>query len=335
MAIIGTSIQEAGAWLRDGWPVGIPTETVYGLAANACDREALLRVFETKGRPLTDPLIVHLASQEELNRYAVDVPDTAYALLEAFSPGPLTLILPKASILPDEVSAGLKTAGFRIPRHPLTLELLRSLDFPLAAPSANLFGRTSPTTADHVADQLGEQIPYILDGGPCQIGVESTVLDLSGREPILLREGGLTAETLEAFLGKALQRPHRPAQVGQAQRAPGTLAHHYAPSVPLYLFSDDQELVDWLLQNKRLTLQTKPPTLLRFDKTLLDSTTQHWHQEILSSSGSLSEAAHRLFGALRRLEKEYSLILAQKVPNTGLGAAINDRLLRASLKPLH
>ena len=123
--------------------------------------------------------------------------------------------------------------------------------------------------------------------------------------------------------------------MGQAQRAPGTLAHHYAPSVPLYLFSDDQELVDWLLQNKRLTLQTKQPTLLRFDKTLLDSTTQHWHQEILSSSGSLSEAAHRLFGALRRLEKEYSLILAQKVPNTGLGAAINDRLLRASLKPLH
>jgi L-threonylcarbamoyladenylate synthase len=209
MAIIGTSIQEAGAWLRDGWPVGIPTETVYGLAANACDREALLRVFETKGRPLTDPLIVHLASQEELNRYAVDVPDTAYALLEAFSPGPLTLILPKAPILPDEVSAGLKTAGFRIPRHPLTLELLRSLDFPLAAPSANLFGRTSPTTADHVADQLGEQIPYILDGGPCRIGVESTVLDLSGPEPLLLREGGLTAESLEAFLGRPLQRPNR------------------------------------------------------------------------------------------------------------------------------
>jgi len=333
MAIIGTSVQEAGAWLRDGWPVGIPTETVYGLAANACDREALLRVFETKGRPLTDPLIVHLASQEELNRYAVDVPDSAYALLEAFSPGPLTLILPKAPILPDEVSAGLKTAGFRIPRHSLTLELLRSLDFPLAAPSANLFGRTSPTTADHVADQLGKQIPYILDGGPCHIGVESTVLDLSGPEPLLLREGGLTAESLEAFLGRPLQRPNRLAQADQAQRAPGTLAHHYAPSVPLFLFADDLALMDWLNHQEQLNQWGQHPALLRFDQALMNSRVADWHQEILSPTGNLEQAAHQLFGALRRLEKSAGIILAQKVPNTGLGAAINDRLQRASTKP--
>jgi L-threonylcarbamoyladenylate synthase len=334
MAIIGTSVQEAGAWLRDGWPVGIPTETVYGLAANACDREALLRVFETKGRPLTDPLIVHLASKEELNRYAVDVPDSAYALLEAFSPGPLTLILPKAPILPDEVSAGLKNAGFRIPRHPLTLELLRSLDFPLAAPSANLFGRTSPTTADHVADQLGKQIPYILDGGPCHIGVESTVLDLSGPEPLLLREGGLTAESLEAFLGRPLQRPNRLAQADQAQRAPGTLAHHYAPSVPLFLFADDMALIDWLNHHDHSKQGAQAPALLRFDQALLDSRVADWNQEILSPEGNLEQAAHQLFGALRRLEKSAGMILAQKVPNTGLGAAINDRLQRASMKPL-
>lgn len=181
---------------------------------------------------------------------------------------------------------------------------------------------------------MGKQIPYILDGGPCHIGVESTVLDLSGPEPLLLREGGLTAESLEAFLGRPLQRPNRLAQADQAQRAPGTLAHHYAPSVPLFLFADDLALMDWLNHQEQLNQWAQPPALLRFDQALLDSRVADWNQEILSPEGNLEQAAHQLFGALRRLEKSAGMILAQKVPNTGLGAAINDRLQRASMKPL-
>ena len=332
MAKIGQSVLEAGHWLRDGWPVGVPTETVYGLAANACDSAALNRVFETKKRPLADPLIVHLSRVSELSRYALDVPALALALLDQFSPGPLTLILPKGPKLAMEVSAGLHTAGFRIPAHPLMLDLLSGLDFPLAAPSANLFGRSSPTTAAHVEEQLGSLIPYILDGGPCRIGVESTVLDLSGSEPVLRREGGISRETLEGFCGQKIQRETGTNPQNLALRSPGTLLHHYAPLVPLRLFDGDEDLDRWLSQTSVEQRQQLRPSLLRFEKECINPITQGWQQEILSSKGDVQEAAHNLFAALRRLEKISGLILAQKVPNAEVGVAVNDRLFRASLK---
>lgn len=332
MAILGQSVQEAGRWLREGWPVGIPTETVYGLAANACDSAALRRVFETKKRPLADPLIVHLSRVSELSRYALDVPDLALALLDKFSPGPLTLILPKGPDLAMEVSAGLQTAGFRIPAHPLMLDLLASLDFPLAAPSANLFGRTSPTTAQHVEEQLGTLIPYILDGGPCRIGVESTVLDLSGLKPVLRREGGLSLDILESFCGEKIQRDTGSNHERDALRSPGTLLHHYAPEVPLRLFQNDGDLDLWLHQTNVECRHKVQPSLLRFDREYSNPIARGWPQEILSPNGDVQEAAHNLFAAIRRLEKISGLILAQKVPQEGLGYAVNDRLFRASLK---
>lgn len=380
MALIGQSLEAAASYLRQGQPVAVPTETVYGLAANALDAEALLRVFEVKERPLRDPLIVHLASVDQLERYAKEVPEPAYKLLDAFSPGPLTLILPKSSLLPDLLSAGLPTAGFRIPAHPLTLELLRMLDLPLAAPSANLFGRISPTTASHVADQLGTRIPYILDGGPCRVGIESTILDLSGSQPVLLREGGITADRIMATLG--LQSLHRQNTAGGLQsqpsgsglgppsgsepgqpsgsglgppfgsglgppkgqdesalKAPGTLLHHYAPVVPLLCYQGDPDLMNLLgnLNDHGSDLFPVTPRnkvgFLRYRYPVPVADHRDSPCEILSPAGDLTEAARQLYGAMRRLEKLCDLILAELLPAQGLGAAVNDRLLRASARP--
>lgn len=372
MALIGQSVEAAASHLRQGQPVAVPTETVYGLAANALDAEALLRVFEVKERPLRDPLIVHLASVDQLERYAKEVPEPAYKLLDAFSPGPLTLILPKSSLLPDLLSAGLPTAGFRIPAHPLTLELLRMLDLPLAAPSANLFGRISPTTASHVADQLGTRIPYILDGGPCRVGIESTILDLSGSRPVLLREGGIPADRIMATLGLqslhrqttagGLQGPPSASGLGQpsgsglhppsgsglgppigqddsALKAPGTLLHHYAPVVPLLCYQGDPYLINLLGNLNHHGSDLFPVTprnkvgFLRYRYPVPVADHRDSPCEILSPAGDQTEAARQLYGAMRRLEKLCDLILAELLPAQGLGAAVNDRLLRASARP--
>lgn len=312
---IGTDLPFAAAQLRAGKLVGIPTETVYGLAANAFDAEAVASIFEAKNRPAFDPLIVHLADFEQAAAHCTAIPDLAYRLAATFCPGPITFILPKNHRIPDLVSAGHPTVGIRIPNHPLTLQLLQQLDFPLAAPSANPFGYVSPTTAQHVVDQLGDKIAYIIDGGPCEIGLESTIIDLSTAAPKVLRLGGLALEQLEAAVGQKLAL-----QTSSSNpKAPGMLLKHYAPNKKL-LWADAAP------QNPTVPLDKT--AWLRFSEPLPHLPLAQ--QFVLSASGDFKQAASRLFAVLRELDKSaFDLILVEKAPETGLGRAINDRLKRA------
>lgn len=319
MALIGQDIQEAARWLEAEDVVGIPTETVYGLAGNALSEKALLRIFEVKQRPFFDPLILHVASVEAIGEWVSDFPPQAQRLARMFMPGPLTLVLRKKAIIPDLVSAGMDTVAIRVPRHPLTQALLASLPFPLAAPSANPFGYISPTTAAHVDKQLGALIPYILDGGPCQVGLESTILDFSGEAPVVLRKGGLAVEQLAALLDNLSVA----ASSSSNPRAPGMLESHYAPATPLTL---DERLP------AKLHIAPENTGGLCFDQFL--EHIPESNQYMLSEKGDLEEAARNLFKALRLLEAGgYQLIVAEKVPDTGLGKAINDRLMRAAGSP--
>lgn len=312
MANTGTDVALAAQHLRGGNLVGIPTETVYGLAANALDELAVARIFEAKKRPAFDPLIVHIADFAEVEKYCDSVPDLAYRLAERFCPGPLTFILPKNHRIPDLVSSGHPTVGIRVPNHPLSLALLRQLHFPLAAPSANPFGYVSPTTAQHVTNQLGEAVAYVLDGGPCAVGLESTIIDLSSPTPKVLRLGGLSIEALETALGQKLEIQRSSSN----PKAPGMLLKHYAPRVRMLWEADAPAL----LPAKTACLRFSSP----HPKLPL---AQQW---ILSAEGSLAQAASRLFAALRDMDAAaLDLILVERFPEQGLGLAINDRLSRA------
>lgn len=315
---IGSNVAFAASRLSGGKVVAIPTETVYGLAANALEPKAVARIFSIKQRPSFDPLIVHIKAMEEVERYAATFPEKAKILAEALWPGPLTLVLPKREVIPDIITAGLPTVGLRIPRHPLTQELLQQLDFPLAAPSANPFGYISPTTAHHVYDQLGEQVDYILDGGPCQVGLESTIIGFEAEEPVLYRLGGIALEALEKVVGKIRIQVN----VSSNPQAPGQLKTHYAPRKPLLRgnirdLAAGKDLSKWAI----LSFQDAY-TDLEAGKVVL-----------LSETGSVEEAAAQLFKALRALDNwEGEGILAEEFPNEGLGRAINDRLLRAATR---
>lgn len=313
-AKIGSSVQEAAQLLRAGEVVAIPTETVYGLAANAFDEAAVLKVFEAKARPSFDPLIVHIGRKDELARVVAELPPGAEALMETFWPGPLTLVLPKKSAVPDLVTSGLDTVGVRMPAHPLTRELLGSLDFPLAAPSANPFGYVSPTTAQHVADQLGERIPYILDGGPCTVGVESTIVGWEKNRWVLYRPGGIPVERIEAVIGRV-----EPALKQVLPAAPGMLESHYAPRKRVMVGDMDALL-------RRFAGQRVGIISFREERP--------GHRcEVLSEQGDLAEAARHLFAVLRELDaSDCEVILAERFPDQGLGRAINDRLRRASVR---
>ena len=233
MAIIGTDINKASFFLKEGKLVAIPTETVYGLAANAFNSDAVAGIFEAKNRPTFDPLIVHTYNLEKVNEFVTHIHPELLKLANAFWPGPLTLLLPKKNTIPDLVTSGLDTVGVRIPNHPITLSLLSQLNFPLAAPSANPFGYISPTTAIHVNNQLGLKIPYILDGGACKIGLESTIVGEENGEIIIYRLGGLTIEAIKTVVGKVS------VQLNQSSnpKAPGQLKSHYAPKKPIYIGS--------------------------------------------------------------------------------------------------
>ena len=310
--VIGKDIHAAAELLRKGELVAIPTETVYGLAANAFDPEAVLKIFQVKQRPAFDPLIVHIGKKEDLDRIASSFPPSAEALIGKFWPGPLTLVLPKHPEIPDIVTSGLDTVGVRMPAHPIALELLQHLDFPLAAPSANPFGYISPTTARHVSDQLGERIPYILDGGAATIGVESTILGLEDGKWMCYRVGGIPLEAIEEVIGKVERRSDPASPV-----APGMLTSHYAPRKPL-LIGDVRKLI--------AEHPGKPIGVIAF-RDRFPSTCCH----TLSPAGDLSQAARKLFSALRELDNsDVELIVAEIFPAKGLGNAINDRLLRAS-----
>jgi L-threonylcarbamoyladenylate synthase len=231
MAEISLDIEKAAEILRKDTLVAIPTETVYGLGGNALNRDAVVRIFEAKDRPFFDPLIVHVASKEAAIELAKEVPQGAEKLMDAFWPGPLTLVLPKKDVIPDLVTSGLPTVGLRVPNQSLTLELLRTVDFPLAAPSANPFGYVSPTSAQHVNDQLGEKIPFILDGGETTVGVESTIVGFENNQPVIYRLGGLSVEEIEAVVGRLEVRVN----ASSDPKSPGMLKSHYAPKVPLIL----------------------------------------------------------------------------------------------------
>jgi L-threonylcarbamoyladenylate synthase len=315
--MIGTDIHLAAQLLTDGQLVAVPTETVYGLAGNALDEAALAEIFRVKNRPRFDPLIVHLPNTGALGQWALEIPDAASRLAEAFMPGPLTLLLLKKSAIPDLVTAGSALVALRVPSHPMVRELLEALPFPLAAPSANPFGYISPTTAEHVARQLGSRIPYILDGGPCSIGLESTIVgfDASGR-PVVFRKGGIAVEALAEVCGPVEVRTHSTSNPA----APGLLQSHYAPRTPLLLGSIPALL--GIHQGKKLGV-------LSFREFY--PTVPAENQVVLSAEGSYAEAAQRLFSAMRMLDEAgLELILAEPLPEEDLGRAINDRLRRAA-----
>jgi L-threonylcarbamoyladenylate synthase len=311
---LSSQLEEALALLNAGRLVAIPTETVYGLAANALNADAVIHIFETKNRPHFDPLIVHVADIEQVNEVASHIPAHARTLMEALWPGPLTIVLRKHERVPHIVTSGLDTVGVRMPNHPLALELLHSLDFPLAAPSANPFGYISPTSALHVAEQLGDRIPYILDGGECIVGVESTIIDCSGDKPTILRLGGTSVETIEEIIGPV----HVNAISTSSPQAPGMLHSHYAPRKPM-LVGNIHELIHEYGDNI---------SILSFKDSF------HNYRNIrLSEIGDLHEAARNLFAAMRKLDADHhELIIAEFVPDYGLGRAINDRLKRAAAK---
>jgi len=317
--LTATELPRAAELLRQGECVALPTETVYGLAADALNERALAQVFTIKGRPLLDPLIVHVLDLAGLAEVAES--DPRLAKIAHLWPGPLTVVLRRKAVVPDLVTAGKDTVAVRIPAHPLFREVLRLAARPLAAPSANPFGYVSPTKAEHVRASLGERCPWIVDGGPCQHGLESTILDLSAPDRArLLRPGPISIETLRALLGE-IEEVTRTAGPQVAQDAPGMLARHYSPATQVALFPYGTLPVIANLRSAILFLgrRVSPPT--------------NADVFILSESGSMEEAAHHLFDLLRQLDgRGYATIHAELAPPVGLGVAFNDRLTRAAAR---
>ncbi len=316
MAEIGDDIQKAKKILTNSGLVSIPTETVYGLAANAFDTDAVLKIFSTKNRPTFDPLIVHTDSIVKIESFTKTIPVKALALAEKFWPGALTLLLEKTPQIQDIVTSGLPKVAVRIPNHPLSLDLLSQLDFPLAAPSANPFGYVSPTTAKHVDDQLGDKISYILNGGDCSIGIESTIVGFEDEEAIVYRLGGLSIDDIEKTIGNVKIMSHSTSH----PESPGQLKSHYAPKKKIVVgnISDLLSLYDDS-QVGILSFQKQYPKVAKEN------------QIQLSTKGSINEAAKNLFGALRKFDlMPVDIVLTELVPNEGLGLAINDRLKRAA-----
>ncbi len=319
--IIGNDIKKAGEYLINGEVVAIPTETVYGLAGNALNEDAVLKIYEAKNRPSFNPLIVHIKSWEEAREYVRQIPAKAKLLAEKFTPGPLTFLLYKKEIIPDLVTAGSDKVAIRIPNHPVALQLLQLLNFPLAAPSANPFGYISPTTAQHVLEGLDGKIPYILDGGVANVGLESTIIGFDENENVLLyRTGGISAEQIEEVLNEKVTVSKLSSE--EAPETAGQLKSHYAPHTPLYVGNIDE--LKKQFEGKRIAT-------ISFTKQF-DSIDEA-KQFILSDSGNLEEAAKNLFTVLRLTDKlKVDVILAERFPDEGIGRAINDRLNKAQVE---
>lgn len=316
---IGKEIDKAVFFLEQKECVAIPTETVYGLAANALEEKAIRKVFEVKQRPLFNPLIVHVKSIDEIEKYAFNIPQIAFDLFEKFSPGPLTIILPKKENISDLITAGKTDVALRIPNHPLCLDLLNQLNFPLAAPSANPFGYISPSTAEHVYNQLKNKIPYILDGGPCNCGIESTVIGFQDDEAIVLRLGALSTDVIREVV------PNIQVQTNEnsSPLSPGMLKQHYSPNTRMLLAENLSEAIH---DNR-----DKNIGIISFRD--IYQNVKATQQVVLSASGNLEEAAQKLYAAFHYLDgMGLDLIFAERMPEEGLGLAINDRLLRAAAK---
>ena len=313
------AIAEAARIIREGGLVAFPTETVYGLGADACNPMAVARIFEVKRRPRIDPIIVHVASAESARLYGRFPDNLANLLMSRFWPGPLTLVVPRDARVPPIVTAGLDTVAIRMPAHPAALALIRASDRALAAPSANPFGSVSPTEARHVADQLSDQIDLILDGGRCTVGIESTVLSLTGPVPRILRAGGLPAEAIRDVVGElewSMDSSDRP-------EAPGQMERHYATLTPLEVLEEgNPEARPQSGERVGLLSLTDPGCGCPYAAV-----------EVLSPSGDMREAAANLFAALHRLDRlKLDRLVAFTLPERGLGVAIMDRLRRCAVR---
>jgi len=320
---IGKDIDRAAAELTAGNLVAIPTETVYGLAANAFDINAVLKIYKAKNRPQFNPLIIHSSSLDKFKTWGIILPELALKLAKVFSPGPLTYIVKKSNAIPDIVTAGNDSVAIRIPRHPLTLKLLENINFPIAAPSANPSGFISPTNALHVFEQLGEKLAYILDGGDCEVGLESTIISFLDKTPKILRFGGVSKEQIEKILELEVDI-HKPSNKNPENSgliiSPGMLSRHYAPKTKLIIGNPTELLTEF---------NPKKVAIISFSKNyeMIPSSQMF----VLSPEGSLEEAASCLFNVMRLVDKlDIDLIIAERFPESGIGVAINDRLTRAS-----
>jgi L-threonylcarbamoyladenylate synthase len=311
-----SDIDEAVAALRRGEAIGLPTETVYGLAADARNAAAVRRIFELKGRPADHPLIVHLAEPGWLEHWARDVPAEALVLAREFWPGPLTLILRRAQGVLDEVTGGQDTVGLRVPSHPVARAVLARFEGALAAPSANRYGRVSPTTAQHVRDEFGDTVPIVLDGGDCEVGIESTIVDLSGNSPRILRPGQVGRAELEAAIG-----PIASGAIASSPRAAGTHAAHYAPSTPIELVASEEFVA-------RLDAHRDAGRRVAALARILHPE----HVEGIAAGATPEAYAHALYAALRALDALHAeRIVIETPPATPEWAAVRDRLMRAAV----
>ncbi|WP_407555499.1 L-threonylcarbamoyladenylate synthase [Streptomyces sp. Pv4-95] len=319
MTATTSDIERAAGLLRDGGLVALPTETVYGLGANAEDPTAVAQIFQVKGRPPSHPLIVHIAGAEHLHAWVEEVPATARLLAERFWPGPLTLVLRRGSRVPLEATGGLETVAVRVPDHPVALALLSAFGGGVTAPSANRFGSVSPTTADHVRAELGDAVDFVLDGGPCQVGVESTIVDVTGGRPTILRPGGVTREDLEAVLGGPVAVPST-----SHVRVPGQHPSHYAPRARVALVESEKVVAEAELA------QEQGHQVGVFLPHSLAGASVKAHA-VVALPGSTAAYAHGLYGYLRELdERGCDLIVASLPAEKGLGLAIANRLRRAA-----
>lgn len=325
------SLEEAGRLIREGELVGMPTETVYGLGANALDETAVRKIFAAKGRPADNPLIVHVSCLQEIPPLVKGIPEGARRLMEAFWPGPMTLILPKSDAIPSVVSAGLDTVGIRLPRSEAARALIRAAGRPIAAPSANRSGKPSPTTAQHVYEDMAGRIPLILDGGASEVGVESSVIDATGEVPVILRPGGITPEMVARVLGDVRVDEHvmSPLREGEAVRSPGMKYKHYAPKAKTVIFDGAAEHVIAAICARYDAAKAagERPAILGFDEHDFGARTRI----SLGSAARPQDAAARLFGALRALdERGETVALCEAVEATGIGLAVMNRMGRAA-----
>lgn len=330
-------LQQAADLLQEGQVVAFPTETVYGLGANALSSAAVQKIFEAKGRPSDNPLIVHIANKEELMTLVSEVPEKANALMEAFWPGPLTMIFPRKEGIAPEVTAGLDTVGIRMPDHPVALALISRAGLPIAAPSANRSGRPSPTTAKHVEEDLEGRIAGIVDGGATGVGVESTVLDVTVDPPMILRPGGVTKEELEQVIGTVSVDPGLSLEHEQP-KSPGMKYQHYAPQGEMWIIKANtveqqiQAIQDWVRRAKEN--QQKVGVLATEESK--DSYPQADYVVVCGSRSNPASTAHHLYDALRSFDhQKVDAIFAESFPSEGVGLAIMNRLIKAAGHRIH
>ncbi len=323
--------QYAGRVIRQGGLVAFPTETVYGLGANGLDGEAVERIFEAKGRPQDNPLILHVAKKSDVKQLWRHVPDDAKRLMDAFWPGPLTLIFVKSDIVPEEVTAGLDTVAVRMPEHKTALALIRAAGVPIAAPSAKISGRPSPTSAEHVMEDMDGRIDVILDGGPCEVGVESTVLTLVGR-PTILRPGGITREMLEQVIGPVEVSPAvlRPLQEGETAASPGMKHKHYAPDAEVIVAEGSWRKAASIICREYEIEEAMGRSCIILGTEQTRSCYHGMNYDIIGDRDDPATLCAELFAALRRWSGRVDVIFAEAIPAADQGLAYMNRLLRAS-----